>query len=324
MNRLRICVAGAGAVGGMLAARLANAGHLVSVLARGANLAAIRHNGLRLEDPDGTHDSHPAASDIPEFGPQDIIFVSAKTHSLAGLLPHLGPLLSPETIVVPTINGIPWWYFQGEGSRLEGEVVHAVDPDGALLAAFPIHHIVGCVVYINAEMKTPGVVTASSKHRLILGEPRGAASARVRELCAVLAEAGIEALATDTIRDAVWSKVVANLASNPLSVVSGATLGELFGGTELRDIVAATIREGMLVGATYGARFALDPQSLIDMGAKLGAFRTSMLQDFEHGRPLELAAIGDAVLELAARHDIAMPITRAILALASFRATRRA
>jgi 2-dehydropantoate 2-reductase len=318
---LRICVAGAGAVGGTLAVLLAHAGHDVSVLARRTTLAAIRQQGLRLTDLSGSYEIHPPASDIAEFGVQDVVFCSAKTHALADLLPALEPLLGPNTMVVPTINGVPWWYFQGAGGRFDGDRVRAVDPDGALLAAIPVRQIIGCVVYINAETSTPGQILASSPHRLILGELHGGVSDRVRTLSAALDGAGIDTAATDTIRDAVWTKIVANIASNPLSVVSGATLGELFGGPELRDIVMATIQEAMLVGAAYGARFALDPQGLIEMGAKRGTFRTSMLQDFERGRTLELAAICDAVLELAARHDIAMPMTSAITALVRFRAS---
>jgi 2-dehydropantoate 2-reductase len=320
---LRICVAGAGAVGGTLAVRLAGAGHDVSVLARGANLAAIRQDGLQLTDLSGTYVARPPASSVAEFGIQDVVFCSAKTHALADLLPSLAPVLGPETLVVPTINGVPWWYFQGAGGRFEGARVDAVDPDGALLAAVPVSAIIGCVVYINAEMTAPGQIVASSPHRLILGELRGGVSDRLRVLCAALGGAGIDAVATDTIRDAVWTKVVANLASNPLSVAAGATLGELFGGAALRAIVVATIHEAMLVGAAYGARFALDPLALIEMGAKLGGFRTSMLQDFESGRSLELAAICDAVLELAARHDIAMPVSNTIAALVRFRAGHR-
>ena len=319
----QICVAGCGAIGGVLAARLAAAGHEVSVLARGAQLAGIRKAGLRLTDLGGTVNVKVAASNRPRFGVQDVVFVSCKAHALGSMLPLIEALVGENTIVVPTINGIPWWYFQGQGGPLEGQAVSAVDTNGALLRALPWARIVGCVVYMAAEVRAPGCIVAVSPHRMILGEPSNRLSERTTLLCHLLSAAGIAATATDRIRDEIWTKLLGNLASNPLSVLTGATLQAQADDPDLRAIFLGIGREVLAVGATYGASFTVDPTGMAEISRQLGPFKTSMLQDFERGRPLELAAIGDAVIELASRHHIPMPVTRAILSLARFRDAHR-
>jgi 2-dehydropantoate 2-reductase len=228
-----------------------------------------------------------------------------------------------NTVVVPTINGIPWWYFQGQGGPLEGQAVSAVDPNGALLRALPWARIVGCVVYMAAEVRAPGCIVAISPHRMILGEPSNRQSERTTLLCHLLSAAGIAATASDRIRDEIWTKLLGNLALNPLSVLTGAPLEAQADDPNLRAIVLGIGREVLAVGATYGASFMVDPPGMAEISRQLGPFKTSMLQDFERGRPLELAAIGDAVVELASRHDIPMPVTRAILSLARFRDAHR-
>jgi len=315
----RICVAGCGAIGGVLATRLAAAGHEVSVLARGAQLVEICKVGLRLTDLAGTVNVKVAASDKARFGAQDVVFVSCKAHAMGSMLPLIKPLVGENTVIVPTINGIPWWYFQGQGGPLEGQAVPAVDPDGALLGALPWTRIVGCVVYMAAEVRAPGCIVAISPHRMILGEPSNQPSERAALLCRLLNAAGIAATATERIRDEIWTKLLGNLASSPLSVLTGATLEDQAGDPDLRAIFLGIGREILAVGATYGASFAVDPTGMAEICRKLGPFKTSMLQDFEKGRPLELAAIGDTVVELASKHDIPMPVTRAILSLTRFR-----
>jgi 2-dehydropantoate 2-reductase len=319
----RICIAGTGAIGGVLAARLAAAGHRVSVLARGATLQAIQAHGIRLTDMHGKLTANVAASDRAEFGQQDIVFVAVKAHDLPAMLAQIAPLIGPQTIVVPATNGIPWWYFHREGGRFDGSTVRAVDPDGRLPELLPLPHVLGCVVFITAEQNAPGEIVSSSPHKLILGEPSNELSARLTRVCAVLEGAGIEARASGRIRDHVWTKLAANLTSNPLSVVTEAGLGDLFGRRELHDVVIGIIDEAKRVASAYGARIEIEPKRFLEMGAALGSFRTSMLQDFERGRPLEIAAIGDAALELAGRHDIPMPITRTVLSLARFRSGLR-
>lgn len=321
---MRLCIAGAGAIGGVLAARLAHAGQDVSVLARGATLAALRGKGLVLRDLSGEAHVRVPASDKAEFGLQDVLFLCTKTHQLADALTLCAPMIGPGTVIVPTINGIPWWYFHAEGGPHEGTHVEAVDPGGALLAVTPLARLVGCVVYMTAETTGPGSVVSNSPHKLILGEPGGPASERVRRLCDALNAAGIAAQASDRIRDNVWSKVAANLSSNPISVAAGgATLGQIYSPGPLRAVAGDIIDETIAVAEAYGARLTETRLAMLDRAAKLGSFRTSMLQDFQAGRPLELAAIGDAVLELALRYDIPMPVTRAVLSITRFRDERR-
>jgi 2-dehydropantoate 2-reductase len=318
-DSMRICIAGAGAIGGTLAVRLQAAGHQVSVLARGATLQTIRTQGLTLHDQHGVTHAMPVASDQPEFGHQDVIFVCAKSQDMPALLAQLTPLIGPETVVVPTNNGVPWWYFYKEGGRFDGAQVLAVDPDNRMAQAVPHAHLIGSVLFITSEVTEPGVIRSSNPHLMVLGEPSGAMSERLLRVRAAVEAAGIEARATDRIRDKLWTKIIANISSNPLSVITQATLEQLYGQTELREVVMQIMREVLLVASSYGARVEIDPLTFVQLGEAMGPFRTSMLQDLERGRPLELAAIGDAVLEMAQRFEVPMPITRAVISLARFR-----
>ncbi|MBV8624982.1 MAG: 2-dehydropantoate 2-reductase [Herbaspirillum sp.] len=316
---LRICIAGAGAIGGTLAVRLSAAGHQVSVLARGQTLQAIRERGLTLHDLSGTTQARPAASDRPEFGVQDVIFLCAKSQDMSALLPQVAPMVGEQTVVIPTNNGVPWWYFHREGGRFDGERVKAVDPEGALAAAVPLERLIGSVLFITAEVVGPGEIRSVNPHLMVLGEPSGEMSERLLRVRAAVEAAGIEARATDRIRDKLWTKIIANISTNPLSVITQGTLEQLYGLPELREVVSQIMRETLQVAASYGARVDIDPLTFVQLGEAMGAFRTSMLQDWERGRPLELAAIGDAVLEMAERFDLPMPITRAMVSLARFR-----
>lgn len=316
---LRICIAGAGAIGGTLAVRLSAAGHQVSVLARGQTLQAIRERGLTLHDLHGTTHARPAASQLPEFGVQDVIFLCAKSQDMSALLPQIAPMVGEETVVIPTNNGVPWWYFHREGGRFDGQAVKAVDPDGALSNAVALDRLIGSVLFITAEVESPGVIRSVNPHLMVLGEPSGKMSERLMRVRAAVEAAGIEARATDRIRDKLWTKIIANISTNPLSVITQGTLQQLYGLPELREVVSQIMRETLLVASSHGARVDIDPLTFLQLGEAMGAFRTSMLQDLERGRPLELAAIGDAVLEMAERYAIPMPITRAIVSLARFR-----
>ena len=317
--RRRICIAGAGAIGCTLAARLALAGHDVSVLARGRTLEAIRRDGITLTDLEGTHTVRVATGDAASLGPVDILFTCAKAHDLPALAPTLAPLLAAHTLIVPAVNGVPWWYFHGEGGRFAGSRIEAVDPDGRLAASLPLAQVIGSVVFITAEAEAPARVVVRNPLLVMLGELDNRASERLLGLCATLESAGIEARPLERIRDKLWTKIIANASTNPLSVVTGATLEALYRPGELQDTVTAIMRETLLVAASYGARVEIDPLTFVELGAAMGAVRTSMLQDHDHGRELELAAIGDAVLELAARFGIPMPVTRQVIALARFR-----
>lgn len=317
---LRIAIAGAGAIGCTLAARLAGSGHMISVLARGDTLAVIRRDGIHLSDLDGRHHAQVEASDdAVSLGEQDLIFICAKAPALAPLLPQLQPMIGAETVVVPVVNGVPWWYFHGEGGRFDGHRVDAVDPQSTLSQALDLHHVLGCVVFITAHCPSAAVAESHTPHLMIFGEPDNRLTPRLERVRALIESVGIEARSTDRIRDNLWTKIIANLTSNPLSVISGATLEQLYSQPELRGLVTCCLHEALLTAAAYGARVSIDPQTFLELGAGMGAVRTSMLQDYEKGRPLELAAIGDAVLELAERMAIPMPITRHLIALARFR-----
>ena len=317
---VRVCVAGAGAIGCTVAARLQAGGQPVNVLARGDTLAALRQNGICLTDLEGEHQVAVSASaSATDFGVQDIVFVCTKAQSLPSILPSLAPLIGEHTMVVPMVNGVPWWYFHAEGSRFSGQVVNAVDPDGALTRALPLAQVIGCVVFITAQSLAPGVVHSNNPHLIVFGEPSGQMTPRLERLRALVEAAGIEARGVDRIRDTLWTKILANLTSNPLSVVTGATLEQLYSLPDLKRIVVKMLHEGLAVAAAYGARVNFDPHTFIELAAGMGPVKTSMLQDYEKGLPLELAAIGDAVLELAQRMDMAMPVTQDVLALARFR-----
>lgn len=311
---------GAGAIGCTIAARLALANQDTSLVARGEALTSIQRQGICLTDLEGEHQvAVKATADIAALGVQDVVFLCTKAPALQGLLPSLTPLLANDTVVVPLVNGVPWWYFHGESGRFAGDWIEAVDPGGALSRALDPQHILGCVVYITAEVQAPGLVVATNPHMLILGEPDNSQSERLARVCTLLTNAGIRTQASERIRDPLWTKIIANLTSNPLSVVTGATLGQVYSEPSLAPIVNKMLNETLLIAASYGARINLDPKSLMAMGAGMGAVRSSMLQDYCQGRPLELAAIGEAVLELAERQGLNMPVTRDILNLARFR-----
>jgi len=320
----QILIAGAGAIGCTLAARLAAAGHAVDLLARGSTLAVLRLQGLQLDDRDG-HWQAPvrAVASAAECATPDLVLLCSKSQDLPDLAEQLAPALGPQSLVLPLVNGVPFWYFQGAGGRFEGRSVHAVDPAGRLARALPAAQVLGAVVFITAESDGPGRVRAPNPHLLMLGEPGGGISPRLQALCAMFSAAGIEARPQERLRDKLWTKLIANLTSNPLSVVTGATLQAIYSDPVLLDTVRAVMFEAMLVAAAHGARLEIDPTEFLRLGAAMGTVRTSMLQDFERGRPLELAAIGDAVLELAALYDLPMPATTTLLAQTRWHADKR-
>jgi 2-dehydropantoate 2-reductase len=220
------------------------------------------------------------------------------------------------------VNGIPWWYFEGELGRFHGRNVHAVDPDGRLKRLLPSDRIIGAVTYITAERPAPGLARTSNPLRMIIGEIDHRRSARVERLGTMLVDAGIATQISERLRDPLWTKIIANLTAGPLSVITGATLRDIYGDPALSQIVRQLLDEALLTAAVYGARVEFDPPSLLAMGAGMGAVRTSMLQDFEKGLPLELSSICEAVIELAELHGLPMRMTRNITILARFTSGR--
>lgn len=324
---MKICIVGAGGIGATIGARLARAGQRVSLVARGAHLAALRDRGLHLVDHVDQRDDRLAlpAHDDParlaaEQGTQDLIVIGLKAHAIGPMLPRLAPLLHARTVVVPAINGLPWWYFHKEGGPLDGQPVRALDPAGSMLRALDGAHLLGCVVHIAAELWAPGEVHHTGGRRLILGEPDRSASDRLQRVCAVLAEAGFEAVASDDIRKDVWWKLLGNLSFNPVAALTGYLMNEIIADEGVLDVIRAVMREGMAVAAHYGYPMAMTPDHRIDVARQLGAARISMLQDIEQKRRLELDAIVGSVIELADRAGIAVPATRMMHSLTQARA----
>lgn len=319
-----VCVFGAGAIGGFLAARLELAGTKVSVVARGAHLAAMEQNGLILHSGGATHVTHPiVASDPAALGPQDYVFITLKAHSLVPALPQLRPLIGPETTIVAGINGVPWWYCHGLGGAYEGRRVRSVDPDGTLWDALPPRQTLGCIVYPAAEITAPGVITHTYGDRFSLGEPDGTRSPRAERLSAVMIGAGLKAPVRPRLRDELWVKLWGNLAFNPISALTTATLDEITSDPGTRDLARAMMVEAQVAAQKLGVRFAIDVEKRIDGAAEVGRHRTSMLQDLELGRPLEIEALLGSVVELAGWVEQPVPICTAVLALVRQRAAMR-
>ncbi len=305
---MKVCVYGAGAIGGYLAARLAQTGCDVTVVARGPHLAAMVGRGLRLETADGHLTVDVTATDDPTtLVPQDYVIVTLKGHSIPAVVAPMQPLLGPDTAVVSAVNGIPWWYFHRLGSRFGERHVESVDPGGAVWRGIGPERAIGCVVYPSCEVVEPGVVRHLSGDRFVLGEPSGERSDRVRELASVLSDAGLRAPLRRRLRDEIWIKLWGNLAFNPLSALTGAMLDVLATEPGTRSVARAMMIEGRAVGEAYDAHFAIDVERRVDGAARVGAHRTSMLQDLELGRPLENEAIVGAVQELGALAGIATP-----------------
>ncbi len=314
---MKFCIVGAGAIGGLVGARLAMAGHEVSLVARGEHLSAIRSHGLTYRAPDSRETRlRLPASDRPEdFGRQDAVLIALKAHSIAPMLPRLVPLLAAGTPVVTAINGLPWWYFYGAGGAHDGRCIQCLDPEEAMRRALDPSHVLGCVVHAAAEVIAPGTVNHTGGRDFIFGEIDGRMSERTRSLADAFTGAGLEARITARIRDEIWTKLIGNLSVNPISALTGARIGEVLDNPELCALARAMMAEGMRVADAYGARISVTIEERIALGRKVGGAKTSMLQDIEKGRPLELDAIVAAVIELGRRAGVETPSIEAVTAL---------
>lgn len=313
---MKICVIGAGAIGGLLGARLAQAGHEVSLVARGAHLAAMRSGGLRLRSKRESLALRVNASDsVAGLGPQDAVFIALKAYSIADMLPRLSPLMDAQTVVIPAINGIPWWYFYKEGGRFDGEAVACIDPGGGMLRSLDCGRILGCVVHAAAEVVEPGVIEHTAGRRFILGEPDGSLSERAGRMAAALEEAGLEAPLSQRIRDDVWTKLIGNLAFNPICALTAARMDQAMNDPAIVELTRTVMSEGMRVGEACGARFGISIEERLHMAQRIGNAKVSMLQDLERGRPIESEAIVGAVCELGRRVGVPTPTTDLICTL---------
>jgi 2-dehydropantoate 2-reductase len=319
---VRLCVFGAGAIGGLMAARLAAKGDVeVTVIARGPHLAAMQASGLKLvSDGVETIVRPRCVASAEEAGVQDYVLVTLKAHSLPGAAPQMQPLLGPETAVVSAVNGVPWWYFHGTGGPHEGRVVESVDPGGIVSRLLPPARAIGCIVYPAAEVIAPGVIEHTYGDRFSLGEPDGSRSPRAQRLSEALIAAGFKAPVRPRIRDELWVKLWGNLAFNPISALTTATLDALIADDGQRGVARAMMLEGQRVAEALGIRFAIDVDKRIAGAAEVGAHKTSMLQDLERGRPMEIEALLGAVVELADLVGEPAPTCRTVLSLVRARA----
>lgn len=310
---MKACIVGAGAIGGFLGAHLVQAGHEVSFIARGSHLAAMRERGLRLRSQGKSLTLRVNASDgVDGLARQDAVFIALKAYSIADMLPRLAPLLHPQTVVIPAINGVPWWYFYKEGGRFDGEPVACIDPGGAMLRSLDSARILGCVVHASAEVVEPGVIEHTAGRRFILGEPDASQSERAARMAALLAQAGLEATLSPRIRDDVWTKLIGNLAFNPICALIAARMDQALRDPAIVELARTVMSEGMRVGAAYGASFNISVEERLEMARRIGRSKVSMLQDLERGRPIESEAIVGAVCELGRRVGVATPATELI------------
>ncbi len=313
---MKICIVGAGAIGGFLGVRLADAGHEVSLLARGAHLAAIRDNGAKLVDQRGETVVRVAASDDPaEFGPQDYVVITLKTPSLPAVVPSLQPLLSDDTAVVSAMNGIPWWFCQNLEGPLHGRHLKTIDPDGQLAAALSPERIIGCVVHAGASVNEPGVIRHAAGDLFILGEPDGTAKARTKALAEAITGSGLTGRVTDSIHQDIWLKLIGNMGMGPISALTKLTLSGIANDPDARAIAVAMIEEAIAIGEQIGLPLDMSAEARVDLGAGLGDFKPSILQDLEKGRPMEIDTLIGVVAELGMLVGIATPTIDTVLAL---------
>jgi 2-dehydropantoate 2-reductase len=320
---VRVAIFGAGAIGGLLGVRLAQAGADVTFIARGPHLAAMQANGVTLISNGERQVVRPrCVADAGEAGRQDFVVVTLKAHSLPGAAPQIARMMGPDSALVTGINGVPYWYFHGLDGPYRDRRVQSVDPGGALWDVLPPARAIGCVVYPAAEVTEPGVIAHSYGDRFTLGEPDGSRSARIEALSRLMIAAGLKAPVRPRIRDEIWVKLWGNMAFNPISALTASTLDRITGDAELRALCRVMMLEGRAVAEALGVRFAIDVDKRIDGAAEVGEHKTSMLQDLERGRPMEIDALLGAVVELGEMTGQAMPTSRAVLALVRERARR--
>ncbi len=317
---MRFAVIGAGAIGGYLGVRLALTGHEVTFIARGANLAAIRAGGMKLVLEDGT-EQHArgvrACESTAEAGPHDAVLLTVKAHQVAALAPGIAALCDAGTSIVTMQNGVPWWYFHRFGGELEGRPVHCADPDGSIARHLDADRVIGSVVYPAAELISPGVVKVIEGNRFTLGELDGTSTPRIQALSAALIAAGFKAPVSSDIRSEIWLKLWGNLSFNPISALTHATLVDICQFPLTRSLAAAMMTEAQSVAEKLGVTFKVSLEKRIAGAERVGAHKTSMLQDVEHGKQLELEALVGAVAELGRMTGTPTPHIDAVYACAS-------
>ena len=314
---MKLCIAGVGAIGGFIGTRLALAGEAqVSALARGATLAALQQHGLRLRQGGQLHSAPvQASSDPATLGVQDVVVITVKAPALADLAARIAPLIGPHTLVLPAMNGVPWWFGAGQPALGDAPLA-SVDPGGSIAAALPLAQVIGCVVHASTWTSAPGLVEHKMGQGLIIGEPLGGSSDRVSTLAGLLQRAGFDTTVSADVRRDIWYKLWGNMTMNPLTAVTGATVDMVLDDPLTRALCTSAMAEAAAVGARIGCAITQTPEDRHQITRKLGAFKTSMLQDVEAGRPIELDALVSAVREIAQRVGVATPMTDALLGIA--------
>ena len=321
---MKACIYGAGAIGGWIASGLARAGCSVSLVARGPTLDALQLHGLRLKQGRQVTSQAVASSAHPaDLGMQDLVVLAVKAPSLPDVARQIAPLLGADTMVLTAMNGVPWWFLQGFGGTLAGTRLTLIDRDGVLADAVPAPHVIGCVVHANCSMAEPGLVQHHFGNKLIIGEPTGDISARLRQLAGVLDQAGFETVVSNQIQKDIWFKLWGKMTVNPISALTGATTDRIMGDDLVRGFISSVMLEAKEIGARIGIDIDQQPEDRHQVTRKLGAFKTSMLQDVEAGRAVELDALVGAVRELGQLTGVATPFTDALLGLARLQARVR-
>src|ERR1700677_2304515 len=310
---MRFLIAGAGAIGAYVGARMANAGFDVTLFARGPHLRAMQQSGVHVRSAEGDFVARPTiASSLQEVGPVDVVFLGVKAHGLPQLAPQLRPVWGPDTAVVSTQNGIPWWYFQGFGGDWEGLRLERVDPGGVISSAIEAHRVVGSIVYFSTEIIAPGVIQHIEGNRISLGEPDGTRSDRCRRIAEALIASGLRCPVTTHIRQEIWVKVLGNASLNPVSALTRATLVQMVRDPGVRSLIRSIMLEVEAVSGKLGMQLPVSIDQRMAGAEKVGEHKTSMLQDLEAGRPMELEALVGAVVELGERVGFPMPYTRTV------------
>ena len=325
---MKICIYGAGAIGGWIGAALAQAGERLNVVARGTTLDALQRDGLSLirGAPGGdvrTGVPVHAVADPAELGVQDLVVIAVKAPALAGVAERIGPLIGADTLVLVAMNGVPWWFLEGGfGGEISGHRLAAVDTDGAIARAIPAHNVIGCVVHASCSLDAPAVVRHHFGNGLIVGEPSGEATPRVRALVDLLKRAGIDTTLSPQIQKDVWFKLWGNMTVNPISALTGVTTDLIMGDELVRGFISAVMLEAREIGRRIGIEITQSPEDRHAVTMKLGAFKTSMLQDVEAKRSVELDALVTVVRELGQLTGVATPFTDALLGLARLQARK--
>ena len=319
----KFLIVGAGAIGAYIGARMARAGFDVTLFARGPHLKAMQEHGVRVKSVEGDFEVRPRiVGSLEAAGPADVVFLGVKAHSLPLLAPQLKPVLGPDTTVVSTQNGIPWWYFQGFGGQWDGLRLERIDPGGVISAAIESHRVVGSIVYFSTEIIAPGIIQHTEGARISIGEPDGARSDRCRRIAEALVASGLRCPITTHLRQEIWVKIMGNASLNPVSALTRSTLAQMIGDPDVANVIRNIMQEVEAVSRKLGMELPVSIDQRMAGAEKVGEHKTSMLQDLEAGRPMELEALVGSVVELGERVGVPMTHTRTVYSCAKLLAQR--